>query len=677
MISIVKNFKINSVSFYYRFLFFLLCFIIIAPPINSWLKLLLLSFSFIVVFFSKFKKEISINIFYLVIFALLFIPKFFISNYSLILNHIVLPVATDKKYDYVENYFDEEMSIILKSELKKIQEKEILLNGIKQPGTRNTTLFKNFAFQSENFWTDIEEGKKILINKSLNFWELGPSSLNDRVLNFGDTKKPKYGINIVFPVLFKIDFKEISKNSNLCFKGNLIYQAIDGYKIIKSKTSKCLSISDTLTYYFIDHDRTLEIEISKSFLHDHYKSIFSIITIIQLLIIFSFCTLFKSINFFYIFLNLCFYLVLFLYFKFGLQTVSGFSETIYFDRGRDGMAHFGYARLILNYFFTENYYEAFKGVEGTFYYMPLLRYINALLMIFFGETVLGSIFIISLFGILIFKTLSILIGDKASYILTLIFLFIPIFEATGFTLINYISFTVDGYGEGIGYFFLLLLTYLFLLDENRKFKFFLIGFLSFIVIGLRPNYLVFTYSLVFFYTIYLLIVHYRYKKINNVYTKIFFMLSGVSFIFLFAFHNYFYSNEIVFLVERSNIEETQKINISDYYLLFKSIFVDEFKFEIFRNVMQHSKYYIKYYEIWFMIIFLNLLVIFFIKANTKIKILSLSLILMHFTFLLFLGTPRYSLGAWLISFLIFIYVANHFYLPYLKSKFFQQNNKLT
>ena len=120
MISITKSFKIKNISFYYRFLFFSLSFFIITPPINSWLKLLLLSLSFIIIFFSKFKKEISINIFYFVIFALLFIPKFFISNYSLTLNHIVLPVATDKKYDYIKNYFDEEISTILKSELNQI-----------------------------------------------------------------------------------------------------------------------------------------------------------------------------------------------------------------------------------------------------------------------------------------------------------------------------------------------------------------------------------------------------------------------------------------------------------------------------------------------------------------------------------------------------------------------------
>ena len=676
MISILKSFKIKSIPIYYRFLFFLLSFFIITPPINTWLKLILFSLSFIIIFFSKLKKEISINVFFLVIFTLLFIPKFIISNYSLTLNHIVLPVTIDKKYDYVEKYFDKEMSVILKSELSKIQEKEVLLSGIKQPGTRNTTLYKNFAFQSENLWTSLEEGKEILIKKSFNFWDMGPSSLNDRVLNFGDTKKAKYGTNLIFPVLFKIDFNKISKNSILCFKGNIIYQIIDGYKIVKSKKNQCLIMRDTLTYYFIDYDRTLEFEIKKSFLHDNYANIFSIIVIIQLLILFSFAINFKSINFFYILLNMCFYLVLFLYFKFGLQTVSGYSETIYFDRGRDGMAHFGYARLILNYFFTENYYEAFKGVEGTFYYMPLLRYINALLMIFFGETVLGSIFIISLFGILINKILNILIGNKSSLILTFIFLFIPIFESLGFTMINYISFTVDGYGEGIGYFFLLLLTYLFLLDDNKKFKFFLIGFLSFVVIGLRPNYLVFIYSLIFFYLIYLIIRHYRYEKIKNLSLKIFFMLFGVSFIFLLAIHNYFYSNEIVFLVERSNIEDTQKINISDYYLLFKSIFTQEFKFEILANIMQHSKFYIKYYEIWFMIVFINLLITFFIKVDIKIKILSLSLVLMHLTFLLFLGTPRYSLGAWLISFLIFIYVANHYYFPYLKLKFFQHNNKL-
>ena len=672
----IKTFKIQNFSNFHRILFFLLSFILITPPINDWLKLILLSVIFIITFFSKFKKEISINIIYLFCFIILFLPKFIISNYSFTLNHIVPPVTSNEKYDYIENYFDKEMSIILKSELKSAQKKEDLLKNINQPGSANSSLYKNFAFQSENIWTKLDEGKKITIKKSYNFWDLGPSSLNDRILNFGDTKKKNYKTNLIFPVLFKIEFNDINKGSNLCFIGNVIYKDSNEYKIFKTKRKECIIINEILTYYFLDYDRSLKIEINKNFLHDNSKSIFYIITIIQLIILFSIVIKFKSINFFYIFLNLSFYFVLFLYFKFGLQAVSGFSETIYFNRGADGMAHYGFARLILNHFFTGNFYEAFKGFESTFYYMPLLRYINATLMLAFGETILGSIFIISLFGILIYKTLIFFTSKKVSCILTFIFIFIPIFEATGFTLINYISFTVDGYGEGIAYFFLLLVIYLFLSEAVSKYKFFFIGFLSFVIVGLRPNYLVFLYSLIFFYTTYLLLVNYRYKKIEDLKLKIFLMLFGTSFVFLFSLHNHFYSNELIFLVERSNINASQKINISDYLFLLKSIFISKFDFVLMNTVLDHSKNYIKYYEIWFMIIGLNLFVPFFIKADVKIKILSLSSILMHLTFLLFLGSPRYSMGAWLTSFLIFIYVANHYYYPYLKLKFFQQNNRL-
>lgn len=672
----IKTFKIQNFSNFHKILFFLLSFIIITPPINDWLKLLLLSVVFIITFFSKFKKEISINIIYLFCFVILFIPKFIISNYSFTLNHIVPPVTSNEKYDYIENYFDKEMSIILKSELKSAQKKEDLLKNINQPGSANSSLYKNFAFQSENLWTKLDEGKKITIKKSYNFWDLGPSSLNDRILNFGDTKKKNYKTNLIFPVLFKIEFNDINKDSNLCFKGNVIYKDSNEYKIFKTNRKECIIINNILTYYFLDFDRSLKIEISKNFLHDNFRSIFYIITIIQLIILFSIVIKFTSINFFYIFLNLSFYFVLFLYFKFGLQAVSGFSETIYFNRGADGMAHYGFARLVLNHFFTGNFYEAFKGFESTFYYMPLLRYINATLMLAFGETILGSIFIISLFGILIYKTLLFFTSKKVSRVLTLIFIFIPIFEAAGFTLINYISFTVDGYGEGIAYFFLLLVIYLFLSEAVSKYNFFFIGFLSFVIIGLRPNYLVFLYSLIFFYTTYLLLVNYRYKKIKDLKLKIFLMLFGTSFVFLFSLHNYFYSNELIFLVERSNINISQKIYISDYLFLLKSIFISKFDFVLMNTVLDHSKNYIKYYEIWFMIIALNLFVPFFIKTDMKIKILSLSSILMHLTFLLFLGSPRYSMGAWLTSFLIFIYVANHYYYPYLKSKFFQQNNRL-
>ncbi len=670
------NSKLDAGSSYYKLLIFLLSFFIISPPVNTWTKLVLLSLSIIIIFWSNLRKNQFNNYFFIILFFLLFIPKSLISNYSININHIILPTVSKGKYNYVQDNFDAGMSIILKRELSEILKKEKLFKGIHQPGsTYTSTLYKDFAFQSENIWTDLEEGKKIIINKKFNFWDLGPSALNDRNLNFGDTKKKNYGTNLIFPVLFKLDLPKSSKGSNLCFKGNIIYKDKKEYKISKNFEKKCLLVEENITFYFLDYDRKLELEIKKNFLYDNIKIIFYTIILIQLSIIFYIFIDLRSINRFYIFLNLAFYLVLILYFKYGLNAVSGYSETIYFKRGLDGMAHYGYARIILTNFFTGNFWEAFKGVENTFYYMPLLRYTNSVSMIFFGETILGSILIISLFSILIYKFLNLIIDKKLSKILSIVFLLIPIFEALGFTIINYIGFTVDGYGEGLAYFFLLLSVYLFLLNNKTNLHYFIIGFSSFLIIGLRPNYLVFSFSLMFFYSIYLIYLHNFHQRIYDLKLKLFLMLFGSSFFFLFLIHNFIYSNEFVFLVERGNIDNSQKIKISDYLLLFKSIFSENFQLDLLKKIYHHFRNYIKLYEFWFILTLINLIVVLFSKFDIKFRILSLSLLLMHGTFLLFLGTPRYSMGTWLISFLVFIYAFNTFYLPYLKAKFFLKNNK--
>lgn len=673
---IIKS-KIDADSTYYKVLIFLLSFFVIMPPINNWIKLVILSLSIIIIFSSNLKRNTNLNYLLVILFIILFIPKAFISSYSAKINHIVLPTASKGKFNYVKNNFDKEMSEILKEELNMLLNKEDLLKGIHQPGaTYTSTLYKNYAFQAENVWTNFDEGKKIILSKKTkNFWDLGPSALNDRNLNFGDTKKKNYGTNLVFPVLFKLDLKNISKKSKLCYRGNIIFQEENKYQIFKNDEIRCLKVKENLTFYFLDYDRQLQIKIKKNYFYDNLIVFFYIIVLLQLTIIFYSFIEIRSINKFYIFLNLIFYIILFLYFKYGLQAISGFSETIYFKRGMDGMAHYGYARIILTQLFTENYFEAFRGVESTFYYMPLLRYINAISMIFFGETILGSILIISLFGILIYKFLNLIIEDKSSKILSLIFLIIPLFEALGFSIINYIGFTVDGYAEGLAYFFLLLIVYFYLLDNKSNFHFFLIGFISFLIIGLRPNYLVFLFSLIFLYSIYLIYIHNFKKKIYNLKLKLFLLFFGTSFFFLFLIHNYFYSNEIVFLVERGNIEGSQKIKVLDYWLLLKSIFSGDFQMELFMKIYNHFRNYIKYYEFWFIITFINLLIVLLFKFDIKFKILSLSLLLMHCTYLLFLGTPRYSMGTWLISFLVFIYAFNYCYYPFLKAKFFQKSNR--
>ena len=654
-----------------RIITLLVVILIIKPPFNSWEKLILLSLSTTIILFSEIKNFMNKNkVIYLSILISVFLLQFFFSKNYLIVNHIVLPTSVTNNFDYLKDNFHIDLQKKLKIELKKLENKESLLKEIPQPESNNrSSLFKNYAFQAENLWSNQDEGKYLLIERNIDFWKLGPSALNDLSLNFGNQNKPGYKNNITFPVLFKLNFTKINNKSNLCFTGNLYYKLNKEFIFLDEREGECIKIDYKTDYFFYDHERNLKINIKNNFLHDKNYLLFYICTLILLLIILL--KIYK-INLFYLFLSFSFFFVLYLYLKFSPNSISEFSETFYFARGNDGMVHYGFARIMANNFSSGNFYDGFRGVEDTFYFMPLTRYINTALFIFFGDTILGSIFLISFFPILIFKLLNLFIARKISKYLVIIFLFFPIFESLGFTMINYINFTVDGYGEGICYLFLTLIAFFYFKDENNKGKFFLMGFLSFLVIGIRPNYLGLICPLMLGYIIYL-----SFKKhlIKEFYTKIFLLFLGGSFVLLIPLHNFIYSNEIVLLVKSQSIENGLHLNYNNYIRFFLSIFIDNSSDLDYIKISQHINHYIKTYELWFVVILLNLFFVFLFKIDLKMKIFSLSLISMHMTYLFFWGDPRYSMGTWLLSFIVFIFMFKEKYYLYLKNKFFLKKLK--
>lgn len=662
MILTISNFKNNFI----RISSFLIILYIIYPPFNTWEKLIMLSMSTTVIFFSNINYTISKKkIFYLlIIFFLLFLQNIFSKKYAIV-NHIVLPTSYSDEFDYIKNNFSYQVEKKLKLELSKLEMNENLLKNIKQPKSNdNSTLFKEYSFQVENIWSGVEEGKKVLIKNELNFWDLGPAALNDTSLNFGDPNKSNYKNNLTFPVLFKINFLEHNNNDKLCFTGTLFYENTKELIFLENRKNQCIVINNLNEYFFFDVDRELNIKIHKdNFLEYNYYFYF-IVTLS--LIIMILLNIYK-LNIFYLFLSISFFIVFFIYFKFSPNDISNFSETIYFDRGMDGMAHYGFSRIIANNLFLGNYYESLKGVEEIFYYMPLTRYVNVILSFLFGDNILGNIFLISFFPIMIFKLINIFLDQKMSVYMTIIFLFIPIFEALGFTLINYINFTVDGYGEGFCYLFLILISYFYFNNNEEYLKYFFIGFLSFLVIGIRPNYIALLFPLIFFY---ICLIFLKRKTIYGAYKKILLLVLGSSFLLLIPLHNYIYGNELVLLVKTENIQNSMHIKIFDYIKLIKFFFVDDSEFYNTSKIFNHLNHYIKYYEIWFMITLLNLFLAILINKNEKLRFFSLSLIIMHSTFLFFLGDPRYSMGAWLLSFIVFINMSKEIYYPYLSNKIF-------
>ena len=102
------------------------------------------------------------------------------------------------------------MHTILNQELSVLKKKEKLFIKIRQPGTsKRDTLYKKFAFQSENLWTTVDEGKYLNISENLTYWDLGPSALNEPNLNFGNTEKEKYDTDYTLGLKFTLSLSTI------------------------------------------------------------------------------------------------------------------------------------------------------------------------------------------------------------------------------------------------------------------------------------------------------------------------------------------------------------------------------------------------------------------------------------------------------------------------------------
>ena len=103
----------------------LIIILIIQPPFNSWEKLILLSLSSTIIFFSEIKNLINKNnMIYILIFITIFLLQFFFSRNYLIINHIVLPISTNNNFDYIKDNFPNDLGKKLKFELKKLEKKE-------------------------------------------------------------------------------------------------------------------------------------------------------------------------------------------------------------------------------------------------------------------------------------------------------------------------------------------------------------------------------------------------------------------------------------------------------------------------------------------------------------------------------------------------------------------------
>jgi hypothetical protein len=176
-----------------------------------------------------------------------------------------------------------------------------------------------------------------------------------------------------------------------------------------------------------------------------------------------------------------------------------------------------YGNVIFNNFLNFNLYEAFRGLESVFYFPSSIRYFWPLNKFIFGETFFGFILISFLYPIVFFYIFKYLFGTMFSIILTAIVTLTRLFEGYALCVINMIQHINAGDAEPLAIFLLLSSLLIFLkitkgiIGFNSKFYSFLLGFLLFLSVSLRPNF--FPTALIFI----LVFAFYIFKYHNNNY----------------------------------------------------------------------------------------------------------------------------------------------------------------
>ena len=176
-----------------------------------------------------------------------------------------------------------------------------------------------------------------------------------------------------------------------------------------------------------------------------------------------------------------------------------------------------------------------------------------------------------------------------------------------------------------------------------------IGFLLFLSVSLRPNYLPSAILLILI----CLFISVIYKK-NFLNTS--FVIIGFLPFFLMLIHNYYYGGEIVLMTSAAHHNTHAPINL--WFNFFKDIFTLNFidHPQISKQVIR----WIRPYEIHYFLIFIILLFSFCYKRNRNIIIISLIALSQHLVLLIYEPAGRYSYLAWILSILVLFYYISLF-----------------
>jgi hypothetical protein len=343
---------------------------------------------------------------------------------------------------------------------------------------------------------------------------------------------------------------------------------------------------------------------------------------------------------------------------------SGFSIL---EGGNDGLTYASFAHDMVQAALHGNWGEALRGHEDAFYFMPGKRYLDALQLVLFGETIYGVLLFTGLFPLLLLAVMRVLLPERWAVGLFLIFLITPFLETYGFWNFYYVRLALRGFGEPFGYGFFLAALALILSrlslspppeagspkpadKQDDLTPWFLAGLALAGAVAVRPNLAPGTAVLLTIAAGWLL----YYRRLGTAAT----LSIGFAPILLLPLHNWIYGGVFVPFTTAADISENLVATPSDYRNAILPLLTLEWQNPVLIRVGHKIAAWVAPYEIWRQIaVIAAVLAVFGRSIPLSLRTLALIVLAQHAVLLFYNSGGRYGHLVWSLSFLILVSLA--------------------
>ena len=642
--------------------------LLIGLPINNPYKFVILLFFLPIIIFSKVNRINNKKLLSLIIIFVFFLYKFLTPSLYIQEGHNIV-LLTENSYEYYKKNLPIEVFNFFEDEYEKIY-------ALDKCDKKNSVCWKSFKPKSDspiyansNDWS-LNDIKYSRIVSGFNFFDLTSAKIgivNDLNFHFyaNNSINDLTRDNFPFFVMFEIP-KELV-DSSICWKGNIFWEK--EYKIFNQYTNSVLECEKFSKndfgkkIYITSVDNNIKFKINKNLFIKFFEILDKILLFLTIIIILFLNLKVNYKIYLYSFLYLLAYILLLFFIN--KQLFYGFDI---FPGGMDGMIYLTYSNIIYENLLNYNFYEALKGAEAVFFFPSSLRYFWALSKFIFGESFYGYLLIPFFYTGLIFYILNCLVGFKWSLIITGINFFTNAFDGYALPNMKMINHINVGHAEPLAIFFVLLgiclmcFLYNSKIFNNSRFYNFLLGFILFLAVSLRPNYLPTAFILIMFFTFY--------NFYNHSSIKIYiFAIIGFSFLLLIPFHNYIYGNR--FVLFSSGYKYNTGVPLTLYFKVFFDLLLLNYN-ENINIILNQIERWIKPQDIHYI---LSILIMFFLmirKNHYLVKVICLLAFSQHLVLLVYEPEHRYAYLAWILTIILNIY----FFKTYIVEKiYFRIKNK--